>query len=127
MEDRHLKQPEHLVQNARKLRRRMSLPEVLLWKELKRSSGGVVKIKRQVPLLGKFIVDFYYQTKHIVFEIDGSVHRLRNEEDADRDAQLADNGYQVIRIPARNVLENPFEVAEFIRLKCLEGDDDRIV
>ena len=44
------------VQNARKLRSEMSLPEVLLWRELRGKPLGI-KFRRQFPILG-FVADF---------------------------------------------------------------------
>lgn len=43
--------------NARRLRRKMSLPEVLLWQIL-RKQPGYVKFRRQHPI-GRYVLDFY--------------------------------------------------------------------
>ena len=51
-----LRQPIKLVKRARKLRAAMSLPEVLLWRELKGQPLGV-KFRRQFPVRG-YIADF---------------------------------------------------------------------
>ena len=42
---------------AKVLRRRMSLPEVLLWQELKKSAGGAAQFRKQHPF-GAFVLDF---------------------------------------------------------------------
>ena len=44
------------VSNARHLRANMSLPEVLLWQQLRLQSD--VKFRRQHPL-GPYVLDFY--------------------------------------------------------------------
>jgi len=43
--------------NARHLRRQMSLPEVLLWRELRKRPNGV-KFRRQHPT-GPYVLDFF--------------------------------------------------------------------
>nr|WP_314428893.1 DUF559 domain-containing protein [uncultured Brevundimonas sp.] len=48
-------------------------------------------------------------------EADGSVHRLREEADANRDAWLAEAGYTVLRFDNAMILRNPNLVFEAIR------------
>jgi len=50
---------EHLTYRwARELRRGMSLPEVVLWKALRKKQVGGARFRRQHPL-GPYILDFY--------------------------------------------------------------------
>ena len=49
--------PRDTVKRARKLRSEMSLPETILWRELRKRPGGH-KFRRQHPA-GKFVLDFY--------------------------------------------------------------------
>ena len=46
------------ISNARQLRRRLSLPEVLLWNRLRRREGGQPVFWRQHPI-GPYVLDFY--------------------------------------------------------------------
>src|SRR6185503_5799253 len=62
-----LRKPE--VYAARKLRRRMSPPEVLLWSQVRRRKLGF-KVLRQHPI-GSYSADFYIPTARLVIEIDG--------------------------------------------------------
>ncbi len=108
---RQLPRPDVIV--ARRLRRELSLPEVLLWQRLKGSKSGL-KFRRQHPI-GPYIVDFYNREAGLVIEIDGQVH------DGDRDARdrtrqifLEKNGYNVIRVIAVDVLHDPDGVAASI-------------
>ena len=49
--------PRETMKRARKLRSEMSLPEGLLWRELRKRSGGF-KFRRQHPA-GIYVLDFY--------------------------------------------------------------------
>ena len=108
-----LKRP--VVYSARKLRREMSLPEVLLWEQLRAAKQGM-KFRRQHPI-GPYIADFYCSAAKLVIEIDGQAHDRGNrpERDVDRDATMRNAGYEVIRISATDVLKNMEAVIMTIR------------
>ena len=91
---------------ARKLRKEGSLPEALLWRELRKRPGGF-KFRRQHPF-GRFVADFYCHAAELAIEIDGVAHDFGNrpESDARRDEFFADNGIAMLRIPARDVLSD---------------------
>ena len=106
--------PRTTVRKARQLRRAMSLPENLLWRELKQLRG-ILKFRRQHPA-GPYILDFYCAKASLAIEVDGEAHDRgdRPGRDEQRDAWLAEHGVRVIRIPAREVLCDPVAVAEAI-------------
>ena len=110
--------PKSLHQ-ARQLRRKMSLPEGLLWNRLKGKPMGV-KFRNQHPL-GDYVVDFYCAAKRVAFEIDGIAHDMgdRPQRDIRRDARLTALGVEVVRIPAADVLRDPAVVAESMVRYCL--------
>jgi len=87
----------------------MSLPEGLLWQELRRRPGGF-KFRRQHPILG-FIADFYCPAAKLVIEVDGEAHDKgdRPRRDAERDRRVAELGLRTMRIPAAAVLVDPAE------------------
>lgn len=91
---------------ARALRRNMTLPEGLLWRELRKRPGGF-KFRRQHPC-GRYIVDFYCPAVHLVVEVDGISHELGSQPnwDARRDECLCGQGLQVIRVRAADVLNS---------------------
>jgi very-short-patch-repair endonuclease len=60
------------VAKARKLRREMSLPEVLLWRVLRARPQGI-KFRRQ-HASGPYILDFYCSDARLAVEIDGHAH-----------------------------------------------------
>jgi very-short-patch-repair endonuclease len=99
-----LKKPAKTVRRARRLRRALSLPEVLLWRELRARPGGI-KFRRQHPA-GAFVLDFYRAEARLCVEVDGEAHDRGEgpERDARRDAMLAAHGIVTLRIPARDVL-----------------------
>jgi very-short-patch-repair endonuclease len=99
-----LRKPE--VYSARKLRRQMSLPEAMLWRELRGRKLGF-KVRRQHPI-GPYVVDFYVRDGALVIEVDGEAHNRadRPQRDAARDAFLAQNGHRVLRFAAIDVMSN---------------------
>jgi very-short-patch-repair endonuclease len=94
------------VRRARRLRRDMSLPEVLLWRVLRGRPGGL-KFRRQHPT-GPYDLDFYCSDARLAIEIDGQAHERgdRPARDAARDRWLHDRGIETLRIPAAEVLGN---------------------
>ncbi|HXG82366.1 MAG TPA: endonuclease domain-containing protein, partial [Sphingomicrobium sp.] len=102
--------------SARRLRRSLSPPEVLLWARLR---GVKPRIRRQHPI-GPYVADFYCAAVKHVFEIDGQQHDTadRAERDLERQSWLEAQGLTVIRILARDVMSNPDQVANSIFQMC---------
>ena len=109
--------PDSLA-NARKQRRAMSLPEGLLWNHPRQRPLGL-KFRNHHPI-GNLVVDFYCASRRLVIEIDGISHDMsaNPQRDQRRDAWLRSEGYDIIRIPATDVLRDPGEVAESLALHC---------
>jgi very-short-patch-repair endonuclease len=99
---------------ARNLRQEMSLPEVLLWERLRGAATGV-KFRRQHPI-GPYVADFYCSALKLVLEVDGKGHDHgdRPKRDLARDAFLKENGYEVVRVAAVDILKNADDVAQSI-------------
>ena len=108
----NLRRPE--VYEARAARRKMSLPEVLLWQRLKGSPQGIA-FRKQHPI-GGYRADFYCPAAKLVIEVDGAAHDMgdRPERDVERTKLLEAKGYQVLRIPAADVLRDADEAAQSI-------------
>ena len=102
--------------SARRLRRQLSLPEMLLWRIL-RLSRRDVRFRKQ-HAIGPFVADFYCTAAKIVIEIDGATHNQRQHADGTRDAYMASLGLEVIRISAAEVLADPEAVADGIYRLC---------
>ena len=111
--------PESL-KNARKLRKQMSLPEVLLWQRLKGSPEGV-KFRKQHPL-GDYVVDFFCAGKRIGIEVDGISHDMGNRpaRDAKRTKAIEALGVRLLRIPASDVLADVDGIADAIVRYCAQ-------
>jgi very-short-patch-repair endonuclease len=103
------------VYTARKLRREMSLPEVLLWEQIRGQKLGI-KFRRQHPI-GLYTADFYCAALRMVLEIDGKNHDFgdRPGRDEARDQHMRDAGFQVLRVEASQVLKNMDGVLALIR------------
>ncbi len=108
------------VKIARKLRREMSLPEVLLWQRLRSAD---VKIRKQHPC-GKYVLDFYCPSAKLAIEIDGIVHDMgdRPQRDELHDGFLERRGITVLRIAAAEVLKDFDAAAESIVAECRSRD-----
>ena len=106
------------VKRARKLRRQMSLPEVLLWQVLRRRPHGL-KFRRQFPI-GEITVDFACLERRLIIEIDGEAHSCGDQprRDAARDAVLKRSGFRVMRIAARDVLDNMDGALQWVVATC---------
>ena len=95
----------------------MSLTEVRLWRLLKEQD--LVRIRRQHPI-GPYVLDFYCVAAKACFEIAGQAHDVgdRPQRDVQRDNWLAEQGVEVVRIAASDVLRSPEAVAEAILAYC---------
>ena len=94
------------VYSARKLRRQMSPPEVLLWGQLRGNKLGF-KVRRQHPI-GPYVADFFVREAGLVIEIDGSPHDYgdRPQQDERRERYLGERGYRVLHLMASDVMKN---------------------
>lgn len=106
--------------NAKRLRRTMSLPEVLLWQILRKQPGHI-KFRRQHPV-GQYVLDFYVVELKLGIEIDGMSHDMSNrpERDEERYRWLDSQGIKMLRIAAEDVLAEPAAVADSIVRFCAE-------
>jgi very-short-patch-repair endonuclease len=87
----------------------MSLPEALLWRELKQSD---LHFRKQHPA-GRHVLDFFCARANLAIEIDGIAHDMGDQPqcDSERDAWLRGRRIDTVRVPAREVLRDPREVA----------------
>ena len=102
--------------SARRLRRKLSLPEMLLWQIL-RVKRRELRFRKQ-HAIGPFVADFYCPAARMVIEIDGAVHDASQDADERRDAYMRSLGLRVVRIPAAEMLSNPQGVADGIYRLC---------
>ena len=112
--------PNSTVKRARRLRRTMSPPEVILWQRLRMRPGGF-KFRRQHPA-GDFVLDFYCSDARLAIEVDGLSHDMGNRPAADamRDSWLRLRNVGTLRISADAVIRSPDQVVEWIITNCEE-------
>jgi len=87
-----------LVPLAKKLRKEMTLSEVLLWQELKGKQMLRYDFDRQ-KTIDNYIVDFYCKELRLAIEIDGESHEheYRFENDIKRQQRLENLGVRFLR------------------------------
>ena len=89
------------------LRRKLSLPEGLLWRALKGRTQGGLQFRKQHPV-GPYVLDFYCDELRLCVEVDGASHGVgdRPERDERRDDYLKRCGVETLRLRAGFVLED---------------------
>ena len=99
--------PKNTVDRARELRRKLTLPEGLLWIALRGRRLDGIRFRRQHPE-GPYILDFYCEDARLAVEVDGQGHDHPDQmaHDARRTEWLNLRGIEVYRIEARVVLGN---------------------
>ena len=108
------------VWRARKLRRQLSLPEGLLWRELRARPGGF-KFRHQHPL-GPYTLDFFCHEAGLAIEVDGISHEMANNpaRDERRNRWLAERGVMTFRVTAADVLGEMEAVLRMVVHLCRE-------
>jgi very-short-patch-repair endonuclease len=110
-----------LVARSHEMRwERATHTEQKLWGALRRRQLGTA-FRRQVPIAGRYIVDFLAPDVRLVVEVDGGSHRDRRLADLRRDETLVRLGYRVLRVPAEAILRDPPDVLEQIRKALRAG------
>nr|WP_299644729.1 DUF559 domain-containing protein [Devosia sp.] len=91
---------------ARRLRREMSLPEVILWRQLRDRQLAGFRFRRQHPI-GPYILDFFCAEMRLCVEVDGRAHdsSAAAAHDEDRTRWLEQHGIRVHRVLASDVLD----------------------
>ncbi len=104
---------EEKLERAKELRRNMTPAEKILWNEVCANKLGV-HFRRQQIIAG-FIVDFYCHKSALVIEVDGDIHDLQKEADAQREKAFSELGLRIVRFRNDEVLKNLSEVVEQIK------------
>src|ERR1700722_16471011 len=102
-----MRAPILTLKRARKLRRKLTLPEVLLWERIRGGRLNGLRFRRQHPI-GPYILDFYCPSARLAVEIDGAGHDHESQwaHDKRRDRWLGENRIRVLRTPARDILND---------------------
>ena len=105
------------LENARELRREMTPAEKILWKHVKANRLNGLHFRRQQIVHGYF-ADFYCHQHELIVEVDGGIHELRQEYDAEREEYLNSPGLRVIRFTNDEITKNLNHVLQKIVEEC---------
>ncbi len=111
----HQKISPHKLERAKQLRKEMTPAEAKLWEALRTNKLGV-HFRRQQIVAG-FIVDFYCHEAGLVIEVDGGIHRSREQAQADgaRDKVVGALGLRVVRFKNEDIANRLPQVLDRIR------------
>ncbi len=115
---------ELIKQIARKLRRKQTASEALFWKTVRNRSFSGKKFLRQHPLVYEmngrkrfFVADFYCREAKLVIEIDGGIHKRKDQKayDKAREDIIECMGLKVLRFNNERVKKDLEGVLERVR------------
>ena len=104
-------------ERAKKLRREMTPAEKILWKEVRANKLSGLHFRRQQIIHGYF-ADFYCHQHELIVELDGGIHDLQKEYDAEREAHLIALGFRIIRFRNEEITNNLKAVLQKIVDEC---------
>ena len=112
---------------ARKLRKEMTLSEVLLWQELKQKQLLGHDFDRQRPI-DNYIVDFYCKKLMLAIEVDGDCHTWDGalEKDEEIQRRLESLGVRFLRFDDLDVKKNMSYVLNTIYDWIVENEKDEM-
>jgi imidazole glycerol-phosphate synthase subunit HisF len=113
-----------IYENAKRLRRKMTRPESILWQKLRGKKFDTLKFRRQHPV-DQFIADFYCHKLQLIVEVDGSIHNLHEiiETDNGRTHMLKSMGIAIIRFSNEDIINNLESVLTVLRIYCQSIQD----
>jgi very-short-patch-repair endonuclease len=82
-----MRAPKRIVQRARRLRRKLTVPEARLWSLLRKRFTGQPIFRRQHPI-GPYVLDFYCAKAKLAVEIDGIAHDMVDRPHREKNARL---------------------------------------
>ncbi|ABA20195.1 Protein of unknown function DUF559 [Trichormus variabilis ATCC 29413] len=107
------------MQLAKEFRRQMTPAEKILWQHLRSNRLNGLHFRRQ-QIIDGFIADFYCHAARLVIEVDGKIHELQAEYDAERDRVLLARGLRLLRIRNEEVVQEIDRVLMLIAQVCDE-------
>ena len=104
-----MRQSSESIAFARRLRRKATHAEKILWILLRDRDLAGYKFRRQHPI-GPYFADFACLRLRVVIECDGVTHIERGVQDRTRDAFMIDLGWRVLRFSDDRLVGNPDRV-----------------
>ena len=94
-----------MLERAKELRRSMTPVEKILWKRLKGNRLNGLHFRRQQIVHGYF-ADFYCHQHELIVELDGGIHKMQKEYDAERKEYLIALGFRIIRFTNEEIMND---------------------
>jgi 5-methyltetrahydrofolate--homocysteine methyltransferase len=96
---------EKLKQFADEHKKNPTEAESVFWEQLRNKQLEAFKFRRQ-HIIGKYIADFVCLKRRLIIEVDGKIHQLPDNKEADkiRTEWLEEKGFKVIRFTNQEIL-----------------------
>ena len=116
----------HIFEKTKILRKNMTEAELKLWERLKGKKMLELRFRPQHPI-DIFIADFYCHPLKLVIEVDGGVHKNKEQQDYDigREGELENWGIKVIRFTNEKIENNITQVIKEIKQICKKCQSER--
>jgi very-short-patch-repair endonuclease len=108
-------------ERARRLRQEATDAERVFWSRVRNNQIGGLRFRRQHPI-GIYIVDFVCLERRLIVEIDGSQHDEPDQQfrDSARTAWLVDQGFEIVRYWAWDVMRDVDQIVWELRVKLTQ-------
>jgi very-short-patch-repair endonuclease len=114
-----LRKPKHLTQFAKANRRAGNPAEMALWDAVKGQRAVGLPWRKQHSIDGH-IVDLCCIRARVAVEIDGGSHDDKVQYDAEREAKILEQGFEVVHYGHSQVLANASGIGEYLETYCRE-------
>jgi very-short-patch-repair endonuclease len=102
---------------ARQLRKDSTIPERLLWGQLRARRLAGLKFHRQRPF-DRYVLDFYCEEHKLAIELDGDSHIGQALRDLERQRFIEGQGVRVLRFGNDEVIREMDSVLAAILIAC---------
>ena len=111
----------HIFEKAKMLRKNMTEAEEILWEQLRGKKLMGLRFRPQHPI-DIFIADFYCHPLKLVVEVDGGIHKTKEQREYDlgREGELENWGIKVIRFTNEEIGNNITQVIKEIEQVCIK-------
>ncbi len=108
-----------IFERANLLRKNMTVAETKLWEYLRGKRMLNLRFRAQHPI-DRFIADFYCHPLKLVIEIDGDIHKSKEQKEYDigREAELDILEIKVVRFKNEEIENNMEKVIDDIKNIC---------
>ena len=114
-----------IFERAKMLRKNMTESEEILWEQLKGKKLLGLRFRPQHPI-DIFIADFYCHPVKLIIEVDGGIHKSRDQKEYDigRTAELNYWEIKVIRFTNEEIENKINEVIKEIEKTCIKRQSE---